>query len=95
VARQEELPAVSERHSVPATQDGRVKPVCIDDLNALDVAELARTDDEIIAAVEAGLQAQGNRHAVPMDLSSSDVALGHAMIQKTQRLGIGQRLRLA
>ena len=26
-------------------------------------------------------------------LSLSDIALGHAMLQKAQRLGIGQRLR--
>ena len=36
-----------------------MKPVYIDYLNALDIAELALTDDEIIAAVEAGLLAQG------------------------------------
>ena len=36
-----------------------MQPVYIDYLNALDIAELALTDDEIIAAVEAGLLAQG------------------------------------
>src|SRR5262245_8208011 len=36
-----------------------VQPVYIDFLNALDIEELALTDDEIIAAVEAGLLAQG------------------------------------
>lgn len=39
-------------------------PIYIDYLNALDVAELALTDDEIIAAVEAGLGAQGRAEAV-------------------------------
>lgn len=39
-------------------------PIYIDYLNALDVAELALTDDEIIAAVEAGLAAQGRAEAV-------------------------------
>ena len=28
-------------------------------------------------------------------LSLSDIALGHAMLEKSQRLGIGQRLRFA
>ncbi|HEY0341309.1 MAG TPA: hypothetical protein VGC34_10925, partial [Steroidobacteraceae bacterium] len=28
-------------------------------------------------------------------LSLSDIALGHAMLQKAERLGIGQRLRFA
>ena len=36
-----------------------MKPIYIDYLNALDVDELALTDDEIIGAVEAGLAAQG------------------------------------
>lgn len=39
-------------------------PVYIDYLNALDIAELALTDDEIIAAVEAGLAAQGRAETV-------------------------------
>ena len=39
-------------------------PIYIDYLNALDVAELALTDDEIIGAVEAGLGAQGRSEAV-------------------------------
>lgn len=39
-------------------------PIYIDYLNALDVAELALTDDEIITAVEAGLAAQGRAEAV-------------------------------
>ena len=39
-------------------------PVYIDYLNALDVAELALTDDEIIGAVEAGLAAQGRAETV-------------------------------
>ncbi len=38
--------------------------IFIDYLNALDVAALALTDDEIIAAVEGGLAAQGRREAV-------------------------------
>jgi len=41
-----------------------VKPIYIDYLNALDVHELALTDDEIIAAVEAGLAAQGRGQTV-------------------------------
>ena len=41
-----------------------MKPIYIDYLNALDVDELALTDDEIIAAVEAGLDAQGRGQAV-------------------------------
>ena len=36
-----------------------MKPIYIDYLNALDIDELALTDDEIIEAVEAGLEAQG------------------------------------
>ena len=36
-----------------------MKPIYIDYLNALDIDELALTDDEIIGAVEAGLEAQG------------------------------------
>lgn len=39
-------------------------PIYIDYLNALDVAELALSDDEIIGAVEAGLAAQGRAEAV-------------------------------
>ena len=39
-------------------------PVYIDYLNALDIAELALTDDEIIGAVEAGLAAQGRAETV-------------------------------
>ena len=39
-------------------------PIYIDYLNALDVAELALTDAEIIGAVEAGLAAQGRGEAV-------------------------------
>ena len=39
-------------------------PIYIDYLNALDVAELALTDAEIIEAVEAGLAAQGRSEAV-------------------------------
>ena len=38
-----------------------MKPVYIDYLNALDIDELALTDDEIIDAVEAGLLAQGRK----------------------------------
>ncbi len=41
-----------------------MKPIYIDYLNALDVHELALTDDEIIAAVEAGLAAQGRGQTV-------------------------------
>ena len=39
-------------------------PVYIDYLNALDIAELALGDDEIIGAVEAGLAAQGRGETV-------------------------------
>ena len=41
-----------------------MKPIYIDYLNALDIDELALTDDEIIGAVEAGLEAQGLGQAV-------------------------------
>ncbi len=41
-----------------------MKPIYIRYLNALDVAELALTDDEIIAAIEAGLHAQGQDQTV-------------------------------
>ena len=41
-----------------------MKPIYIDYLNALDIDELALTDDEIIGAVEAGLEAQGHGQAV-------------------------------
>ncbi len=41
-----------------------MKPIYIDYLNALDVEELALTDDEIIGAVEAGLAAQGHGQVV-------------------------------
>ena len=41
-----------------------MKPIYIDYLNALDIDELALTDDEIIAAVEAGLEAQGHGQVV-------------------------------
>ncbi len=44
--------------------ENAVKPIYIDYLNALDVHELALTDDEIIAAVEAGLAAQGRGQTV-------------------------------
>ena len=44
--------------------ESAMKPVYIDYLNALDVAELALTDAEIIDAVEAGLAAQGRAEAV-------------------------------
>jgi ornithine cyclodeaminase len=39
-------------------------PIYLHYLNALDVAALALTDDEILAAVEQGLAAQGRREAV-------------------------------
>lgn len=38
--------------------------IWIDYLNALDIAELALTDDEILAAVESALIAQGNKQTV-------------------------------
>ncbi|MGI3900940.1 MAG: ornithine cyclodeaminase family protein [Janthinobacterium lividum] len=41
-----------------------MQPIYIDYLNALDIAELALTDDEIIVAVEAGLAAQGRSETV-------------------------------
>ena len=41
-----------------------MQPIYIDYLNALDIAELALTDDEIIGAVEAGLAAQGRSETV-------------------------------
>ncbi len=41
-----------------------MKPIYIDFLNALDIDELALTDLEIIAAVEAGLDAQGRGQTV-------------------------------
>src|SRR5882757_1758132 len=41
-----------------------MKPIYIDYLNALDIDALAMTDGEIIAAVEAGLVAQGNGQTV-------------------------------
>ncbi|PTE07840.1 ornithine cyclodeaminase family protein [Mesorhizobium helmanticense] len=41
-----------------------MKPIYIDYLNALDIEALAMTDAEIIAAVEAGLVAQGNGQTV-------------------------------
>jgi ornithine cyclodeaminase len=39
-------------------------PIYLDYLNALDVEALALTDDEILAAIEAGLAAQGRRETV-------------------------------
>lgn len=41
-----------------------MEPIYLHYLNALDVAALALTDDEILAAVEYGLAAQGRREAV-------------------------------
>ncbi len=41
-----------------------MEPIYLYYLNALDVASLALTDDEILAAVEQGLAAQGRREAV-------------------------------
>ncbi len=41
-----------------------MQPIYIDYLNALDIGELALTDDEIIGAVEAGLAAQGRGETV-------------------------------
>src|SRR4029453_894510 len=41
-----------------------MKPIYIDYLNALDIEALAMTDAEILAAVEAGLVAQGNGQTV-------------------------------
>ncbi len=41
-----------------------MEPIYLHYLNALDVASLALTDDEILAAVEQGLAAQGRREAV-------------------------------
>ncbi|RUY13161.1 ornithine cyclodeaminase family protein, partial [Mesorhizobium sp. M7A.F.Ca.US.005.03.2.1] len=41
-----------------------MKPIYIDYLNALDIDALAMTDGEIIAAVEAGLVAQGKGQTV-------------------------------
>ena len=41
-----------------------MKPIYIDYLNALDIDELALTNQEIIAAVEAGLDAQGRGQTV-------------------------------
>ena len=42
----------------------KMKPIYIDYLNALDIDALAMTDGEIIAAVEAGLVAQGKGQTV-------------------------------
>ena len=63
-----------------------MQPIYLAYLNRLDIEELKITDDEILAAIEAS---QGN------GLSLSDIALGHALLAKAERLGIGQRLRFA
>jgi ornithine cyclodeaminase/mu-crystallin family protein len=119
-----------------------VAPIHLTYLSGPDVARLALTDDEILAAVEGALVAQGrlgqckggilgslrahvetgrlserNLHGELGEiaagkkpgrerddettlfwhrgLSTTDIALGHAMLQKAKTLGIGQRLRYA
>ncbi|GGF48445.1 hypothetical protein GCM10011611_63560 [Aliidongia dinghuensis] len=66
-----------------------MQPIYLAYLNRLDIEELKITDDEILAAIESSLASQGR------GLSLSDIALGHAMLAKAERLGIGQRLRFA
>src|SRR5437867_6749266 len=52
------------RIRLPMKACNAMKPIFMQYLNALDVEALAMTDDEIIAAVEAGLLAQGNGETV-------------------------------
>lgn len=56
------------------------QPIFITYLNGQDVAKLALTDDEILAAVEEGLRAQGNRQTViepRVHLVPENSAIGH------------------
>jgi alanine dehydrogenase len=51
---------------------------------------------QIVAGLKPGRQSDAETNLLwHRGLSLSDIALGHAMLEKSQRLGIGQRLRFA
>jgi ornithine cyclodeaminase len=51
---------------------------------------------EIVAGLKSGRESEQETNLFwHRGLSLSDIALGHAMLEKADRLGIGQRLRFA
>jgi ornithine cyclodeaminase len=51
---------------------------------------------QIVAGLKAGRSSDDETNLFwHRGLSLSDIALGHAMLEKSKRLGIGQRLRFA
>jgi len=51
---------------------------------------------QIVAGLKPGRESDGETNLFwHRGLSLSDIALGHAMLEKSKRLGIGQRLRFA
>ena len=51
---------------------------------------------QIVAGLKPGRESEGETNLFwHRGLSLSDIALGHAMLEKANRLGIGQRLRFA
>jgi len=75
-----------------------MKPISIRYLSARDAAALESSNAEILDAVEAGLCAQGRGETCLLwhrGLSTSDIALGAAMLEKADRFGIGHSLPYA
>ena len=71
-------------------------PTYIDFLNSPDMADIALTPAGIIGAVKSGRESDDRTILFwHRGLSLSDIALGHAMLAKAKRLGMGQRLRLS
>jgi ornithine cyclodeaminase len=78
-------------------------PIYIAYLNRLDIEELKITDDEILAAIESSLAAQGRGDTViePRVHLEPGVANGHfnvlrgAIKTPIDKAGVGQRLRFA
>jgi hypothetical protein len=60
-----------------------------------DVAQLALTEDEIPDAVEAAPLALLDASGITDKRTGVMTALGAAMLDKAERLGLGQRLRFA
>lgn len=70
-------------------------------INGKDIARLEMSDAEILEAVEQSLVAQRNGQTVieprvrQIPVSLSDIALGHAILNKATQRGLGQKLAYA
>ncbi|WP_200302001.1 hypothetical protein [Streptomyces adelaidensis] len=79
-----------------------MQPVWFTFLNGSDIEQLELTDIEILDAVEDGLRGYvaplapaGVKIVGDRGLSLSDIALGAAMLRKTEERGLGQNLRFS